>query len=49
MVQKLIDVNEDLWQRFRSHCVRNRFKTGDVMNDVLENFLKEVDEDGHRN
>lgn len=39
MVKKLIDIDEEIWFRFRSFCVKNRFKTGDALTDIMEKFL----------
>jgi len=43
MVKKLIDIDENLWIQLKVFAVKNRFKIGDVLNDILEKFLNEVE------
>lgn len=44
----LYDVNEDTWRKFRSICVLEGRKTGDLLTEILEKFIESREKGGKR-
>jgi len=37
---KSINIDEDVWLKFRVHCVKNNLKVGDALVDLINTYLK---------